>query len=182
MFGFCKFGHQILGSISEEFMSSTKCELLMAFLNEDANNVDYETCLKIQTTLPQCSLCWPVCTVYVCAVVTFTYDCAIILKTSDYLSSFCYVCHDCGSWVVASNIPDKKSALPDIIPRNIASTREGLKNSLDLPQLNAHHQEENLNTSTLFISFINFTILLLFVNAIGFLQSSTFGLGCRVAL
>jgi hypothetical protein len=43
MLGFCKFGHQILGSISEKFMSSTKCELLMAFLNEDASNVDYET-------------------------------------------------------------------------------------------------------------------------------------------
>jgi hypothetical protein len=63
---------------------------------------------------------------------TFAYDCAIILKISDYLSSFRHVNRDCGSWVVASNIPDKKSALSDIRPRNIATTREDLKNSLEL--------------------------------------------------
>jgi len=163
-------------------MSSTKCKLLMAFLNEDASNVDYETCWKMQTTLLRYSLCWPVRTVFICAVVTFVYDCVVILKTSDYLSSFRYVCRNCGSWVVASNIPDKKSALSDIRPRNIASTGKGLKNSLELPKLYAHHQGKNLNTSTFFISFINFTTLLLFVNAVGFLKSLAFGLGCRVAL
>jgi len=92
MLGFCRSGHQILGSIYEKYMSSRKCELLMAFLNEDGSNVNYETCSKMKTTLPQCSLCWPVCTAYECAVVTFAYYCAIILKASDYLSSFRYVC------------------------------------------------------------------------------------------
>jgi hypothetical protein len=50
-----------------------------------------------------------------------------------YLSSFCYVCRDCGSLVVASDIPDKKCALSDIRPRIIATTMEGLKNSFELP-------------------------------------------------
>ena len=33
-----------MGSISEKFMSSRKCELLMVFFNEDGTNVDYEIC------------------------------------------------------------------------------------------------------------------------------------------
>jgi len=43
MLGFCKSDHQILGSISEKYMSSRKCELLMAFFNEDGSNIDNET-------------------------------------------------------------------------------------------------------------------------------------------